>query len=324
MVSVSPNSTLSVARISALGRVAVLMGGISAERNVSLLSGAAVLAGLQSKGVDAHGVDADPSNIGELKTMGFDRAFIVLHGRWGEDGVVQGALQAIGLPYTGSGVLGCALAMDKVRTKQIWQSLGLPTANYRVLNSESDLEGLAEELGLPLFLKPSREGSSVGVGKVTQESELLDAYRQSAAAGDDVLAEEFISGAELTVTILKGEALPVIRMSTDNEFYDYQAKYESDDTQYFCPAGLSEQLEQEIRSLALRAFTSLDCSVWGRVDVMLDAEGRPLLLEVNTVPGMTGHSLVPMAASATGRSFSDLAVEILETTLGQNGGDENE
>jgi D-alanine-D-alanine ligase len=299
-----------------LGKVAVLMGGISAEREVSLMSGAAVLKGLRDKGVDAHGVDASPSNIGELKAMGFTRVFIVLHGRWGEDGVVQGALQAIDLPYTGSGVLGCALAMDKVRTKQVWQTLGLPTAKYRVLSSESDLEGLIEQLGLPIFLKPAREGSSVGIGKVTQEADLLDAYRVSAQVGDQVLAEQFIAGAELTCAILKGQALPVIRMSTDNEFYDYQAKYQSEDTQYFCPAGLDDALEQQVRVLALSAFDALDCSVWGRVDVMLDDNHQPFLLEVNTVPGMTSHSLVPMAAKVTGRSFEDLVVEILETTLG--------
>ncbi len=302
------------------GKVAVLVGGTSAERAVSLISGAAVLKGLIAKGVDAQAIDASPDNIGELKAKGFDRAFIVLHGRWGEDGVVQGALQAIDLPYTGSGVLGCALAMDKVRTKQVWQSLGLPTAKYRVLNSESDLEGLIEELGLPLFLKPAREGSSVGIGKVSHESELLEAYTKSAEVGDAVLAEQFIEGAELTVAILKGEALPVIRMSTDNEFYDYEAKYESDETQYFCPAGLEPELEQEVRGLALRAFEALDCAVWGRVDVMLDRSNKPLLLEVNTVPGMTSHSLVPMAAAATGRSFEDLVVEILETTFDQERG----
>jgi len=310
---------VSQALRSKLGKVAVLLGGISAEREVSLISGAAVLKGLQDKGIDAHGVDANPNNIGELKALGFDRAFVVLHGRWGEDGVVQGALQAIGLPYTGSGVLGCALAMDKVRAKQVWQSLGLPSAKYRVLSSEADLEGLIDELGLPLFVKPAREGSSVGVGKVTRESELLGTYRQAAEAGDDVLAEQFIGGAELTVTILKGEALPTIRMSTDNEFYDYDAKYRSDDTQYFCPAGLNDELEQTVRALALKAFDALDCEVWGRVDVMLDAHNQPLLLEVNTVPGMTSHSLVPMAAAVTGRSFEDLVVEILETTLNQEG-----
>lgn len=303
-----------------LGKVAVLIGGTSAERAVSLVSGAAVLKGLIAKGVDAQAIDANPSNIGELKAKGFDRAFIVLHGRWGEDGVVQGALQAIDLPYTGSGVLGCALAMDKVRTKQVWQSLGLPTAKYRILNSEADLDGLIEELGLPLFLKPAREGSSVGIGKVTHESDLLKAYTESAKVGDAVLAEQFIEGAELTVAILKGEALPVIRMSTDNEFYDYQAKYESDDTQYFCPAGLAPGLEQDVRALALHAFKALDCAVWGRVDVMLDRDNKPLLLEVNTVPGMTSHSLVPMAAAVTGRTFEDLVVEILETTLDQERG----
>lgn len=313
-------SLISVELKERFGKVAVLVGGTSAEREVSLISGAAVLKGLIAKGVDAQAIDANPSNIGELKAKGFDRAFIVLHGRWGEDGVVQGALQAIDLPYTGSGVLGCALAMDKVRTKQVWQSLGLPTAKYRVLNSESDLDGLIEELGLPLFLKPAREGSSVGIGKVSHESELLEAYTKSAAVGDAVLAEQFIEGAELTVAILKGEALPVIRMSTDNEFYDYEAKYESDETQYFCPAGLATELEHEVRGLALRAFEALDCAVWGRVDVMLDRDNKPLLLEVNTVPGMTSHSLVPMAAAATGRSFEDLVVEILETTFDQERG----
>ena len=297
------------------GKVAVLFGGVSAERDVSLNSGAAVLKALCASGVDAYGVDANPNNIGELKTNGFDRAFVVLHGRWGEDGVVQGALQAIDLPYTGSGVLGCALAMDKVRTKQVWQALDLPTAKYRVLNSESDLEGLIDELGLPLFLKPAREGSSVGIGKVSQASELSAAYRESALLGDAVLAEQFIAGDELTVAILKGEALPVVRMSTNNEFYDYQAKYQSDDTQYFCPAGLSTDLEAMVRGLALQAFNALDCAVWGRVDVMLNADREPLLLEVNTVPGMTSHSLVPMAAAASDRSFEALVVEILETTL---------
>ncbi|MFT5571704.1 MAG: D-alanine-D-alanine ligase [Cryomorphaceae bacterium] len=301
------------------GKVAVLMGGISAEREISLLSGAAVLKGLQAQGVNAHGIDALPDNIGSLKAHGFDRAFIVLHGRWGEDGVVQGALQAIGMPYTGSGVLGCALAMDKVRSKQIWRTLGLPTAKYRVLHSEADLDGLVAKLGLPLFLKPAREGSSVGVGKVTSEKDLLDAYRVAAEVGDDVLAEQFIAGAELTVSIVNDQALPVIRMRTDNEFYDYEAKYQSDDTQYFCPAGLDQSLELRVRALAERAFRSLDCKDWGRVDVMLDENSEPLLLEVNTVPGMTDHSLVPMAANAVGMSFEQLVVAILELSLNRQG-----
>lgn len=297
------------------GTVAVLMGGISAEREVSLLSGAAVLQGLLEMGVNARSVDASPENIGNLRAEGFDRAFIALHGRWGEDGVVQGALQAINLPYTGSGVLGCALAMDKVRSKQIWQALNLPTAAYRVIHSEADLAGLAEELGLPLFLKPACEGSSVGVGKVTQAKELREAYRKTAAVSDKVIAEQFIPGAELTVSVLNGEALPVIRMTTSNDFYDYEAKYHSDETQYFCPAGLPDELEQEVRSLSLAAFESLDCAIWGRVDLMLDSNNRPLLLEVNTVPGMTSHSLVPMAAAANGISFNRLVLEILEASL---------
>lgn len=297
------------------GRVAVLMGGTSAEREVSLDSGKAVLLGLLSHGIDAHGVDASPDNIGELRNQGFDRAFVILHGRWGEDGVVQGALQAIELPYTGSGVLGSALAMDKVRSKQVWQALGLPTAKYRVLRNEQDLDGLVAELGLPLFLKPACEGSSVGVGKVTNEDDLLDAFRKTAAVGDDVIAEKFIAGAELTVSILGGVALPTIRMTTDHEFYDYEAKYHSDDTQYFCPAGLSDELEQKVRSLALSAFDALACDVWGRVDLMLDDAGEPLLLEVNTIPGMTSHSLVPMAAAATGICFDDLVLKVLEASL---------
>ncbi len=301
--------------VRSLGKVAVLMGGISAEREVSLVSGNAILQGLLAKGVDAHAVDVNPNNIGQLTSQHFDRAFIALHGRWGEDGVVQGALQAIGMPYTGTGVLGCALSMDKVRTKQVWQSLGLPTAKYRVLKSEADLEGLIEELGLPVFLKPAREGSSVGVGKVTSADGLLKAYRKTALVGDDVLAEQFIDGAELTCGILNGRALPVIRMSTDNEFYDYEAKYETDQTQYFCPTGLSDSLEQRVRDLSLAAFNALDCNVWGRVDVMLTSTQQPLLLEVNTVPGMTGHSLVPMAAKAEGLSFEDLVLVILMQTL---------
>lgn len=301
--------------MSRFGKVAVLMGGVSAEREVSLVSGAAILNALLVKGVDAHSVDVNPDNIGRLKTQGFTRAFIALHGRWGEDGVVQGALQAINMPYTGSGVLGCALAMDKVRSKQVWQALGLPTAKYRVLRSAQDLDGLITDLGLPLFLKPAREGSSVGVGKVTDAGQLIEAYRETAKIGDDVLAEQFISGAELTVAVLNDQALPSIRMRTDNEFYDYQAKYHSDDTQYFCPAGLSDSLEQDVRNLALTAFEALDCDIWGRVDMMLDANERPFLLEVNTVPGMTDHSLVPMAAKEVGVGFDELVIKILERTL---------
>ena len=301
--------------VAAFGKVAVLMGGVSAERDVSLVSGAAVLAALQELGIDAHEIDATPNNIGQLQAQGFDRAFVVLHGRWGEDGVVQGALEAIGMPYTGSGVLACALAMDKVRTKQIWQQMGLPTADDKVLQSADDLNGLIEQLGLPLFLKPAREGSSVGVAKVSNKEELEGAFKAAAAVGDDVLAERFIGGAELTVAILNSEALPIIELRTNNEFYDYQAKYESDETQYLCPAELPIKLEDEIKDLSLRAFKALDCAVWGRVDLMLDDDQQPLLLEVNTVPGMTNHSLVPMAAAAAGIDFNALVYSILATTL---------
>ncbi len=297
------------------GKVAVLMGGISAERDVSLASGAAVLKGLCANGVDAHGIDASPQNIGTLQAQGFDRAFIALHGRWGEDGVVQGALEAVSLPYTGSGVLGCALAMDKVRTKQIWQRLALPTPEFRVLKNTEDLDGLIYALGLPLFLKPAREGSSVGIAKVSHSQELKPAYEQAAAVGDTVLAEQYIGGAELTIAILNGETLPIIELRTSNTFYDYQAKYESNDTQYLCPASLPAELEREISELSLRAFEALDCGIWGRVDLLLDDAQRPQLLEVNTVPGMTDHSLVPMAAAAAGIDFNSLVSEILATTL---------
>ena len=295
------------------GRVAVLMGGISAEREVSLRSGAAVLRALQSQGVDAHRIDANPQNLMSELGQGFDRVFNMLHGRWGEDGVVQAVLQNLNIPFTGSGVLGCALAMDKVRTKQVWQALDLPTPAFRVIKGEDDLEGLLEELGLPLFLKPSHEGSSVGVGKVTHADELLDVYRASAAVGDDVIAESFVSGPELTVGILANKALPVVRMAAANEFYDYQAKYESNETQYFCPAGLSGELESQVRTLAEQAFKAVDCHHWGRVDVMLTSEDRPMLLEVNPIPGMTDHSLVPMAAQEAGLSFEQLVVAILES-----------
>lgn len=301
--------------VTQFGKVAVLMGGISAEREVSLASGNAILKSLLASGVNAEALDASPENIGSLKSAGFDRAFIALHGRWGEDGVVQGALQSINMPFTGSNVLGCALAMDKVKSKQIWQTLGLPTAKYRVLKSEADLDGLAEDLGLPLFLKPAREGSSVGVGKVQKTDDLLTSYQATAAIGDDVLAEQFISGAELTCAVLNGQALPVVRMNTRNEFYDYEAKYQSNDTQYFCPAGLSNEVEEKVRALAINAFEALDCNGWGRVDVMLDDKEQPLLLEVNTVPGMTDHSLVPMAAKVAGLSFDDLVLQILALTL---------
>ena len=297
------------------GRVAVLMGGVSAERDVSLRSGAAVLAALRHKGVNATGIDVTPENLVDSLGQGFDRAFNILHGRWGEDGVVQGVLDTLSLPYTGSGVLGSALAMDKIRTKQVWQAIGLATPKFKVIKNANDLPGLVRALGLPLFLKPSREGSSVGVGKVLQERDLESAYRATAAIGDEVIAEQFMAGAELTVGILGGDALPVVRMSAAGEFYDYQAKYESNTTEYFCPAGLSPQLEQEVRQLAVAAFDAVGCRHWGRVDVMLNDQDQPMLLEVNPIPGMTDLSLVPMAAAEIGLSFADLVWQILEGTL---------
>ena len=297
------------------GKVALLFGGISAEREVSLVSGNAVYTALHAQGIDVHKIDANPGNIDQLRSAGFDRVFIMLHGTWGEDGVVQGALAAINMPFTGSSVLGCALAMDKLRSKQIWQANGLPTADYKLLEKESDLVGTIEQLGLPLFLKPVTEGSSVGVGKVTRAEQFEPVWNKAAQVGLPVLAEKFIPGAELTVGILDDRALPVIRLQTSNEFYDYQAKYESDETRYHCPAGLPDELEMQVRALALKAFQQLGCSGWGRVDLMLDKDDQPLLLEVNTVPGMTSHSLVPMAAAAVGIDFEALVVTILEATL---------
>lgn len=297
------------------GKVAVLMGGLSAEREISLRSGNAVLAALQAQGVDAHGIDADHKVVNTLQEGGFDRAFIVLHGRWGEDGVIQGALDTINMPYTGSGVLGSALAMDKVRSKQVWLANNLPTAKYRVLRSEQDLDGLIEELGLPIFTKPATEGSSIGVSKVVSEEELKPAWQLAAENDAEVLAESFIAGPELTVSILNGKALPVIRLQTSNTFYDYEAKYQSNDTQYICPAELSDEEAERISDLAVRAYKALGCSGWGRVDLMLDEQRNPLLLEANTVPGMTDHSLVPMAAKEQGISFEQLVVQVLETSL---------
>lgn len=301
--------------LSQFGKVAVLYGGVSAERDISLKSGNAIYQSLLASGVDVHKIDANPHNIGGLREQEFDRVFLALHGSWGEDGVVQGALQAVGMPFTGSKVLGSALAMDKVRSKQIWLANDLPTAAFRVLSKVEDLPGAIQSLGLPMFIKPAREGSSVGVGKVTDASQLEAVWRNTAELGYEVLAEQFIAGAELTVGILKDRALPVIRMQPAGEFYDYEAKYLSGETQYHCPAGLSDELEQEVRQLALTAFRQLDCCGWGRVDAMLDSDGRPQLLEVNTIPGMTDHSLVPMAAAAAGIDFDALVLRILETTL---------
>lgn len=300
-------------------KVAVLFGGTSAERDVSLNSGAAVLAGLKEAGIDAHGVDTKTFSVTRLKDEGFDRVFIALHGRGGEDGTLQGLLEQVGLPYTGSGVMASALTMDKFRTKLVWQALGLPVAPFVALNKKQLCEvgqgALADKiasLGLPLIVKPSREGSSVGMSKVTSAEQLLPALEEGFRHDDDVLVEKWLSGPEYTVAILGDQVMPSIRIQPAGVFYDYQAKYLSDETQYFCPSGLSSEQEERLSELALQAYRALDCSGWGRVDVMQDADGSFNLLEVNTSPGMTSHSLVPMAAKQFGLSFSQLVVRILE------------
>lgn len=295
------------------GKVAVLMGGRSAEREISLKSGTMVLNALKKSGVDAHAFDPRDSGLEALKAQRFERAFIALHGRFGEDGTVQGALEYLGIPYTGSGVMASALAMDKWRTKLLWRAAGLPTPAYELINVRTDPAGLAARLGLPLMVKPAREGSSIGMSKVTSIEKIAPARELAARYDDIVIAERFIEGMELTAGILGEQPLPLIRLETPREFYDYQAKYFADDTRYICPCGLPAAQEQSIQQAALEAFRVLGCSGWGRVDAMLDRDGGLHLLEVNTIPGMTDHSLVPMAARACGISFEDLCVRILET-----------
>lgn len=297
------------------GKVAVLMGGWSAERAVSLVSGQAVLKALQARGVEAQGIDADREILRVLASGGFDRAFIALHGRGGEDGVIQGALEILGLPYTGSGVMASALGMDKLRTKQIWRGVGLPTPPCQLVASPAELADAAIELGLPLAVKPSREGSSIGVSRVNDPAQFQAAWERAAACHSPVLVEPWIQGQEYTGSLLQGEALPLIRLETSREFYDYQAKYHANDTRYLCPCGLPEAREAELRELVRQAFAAIDGSGWGRVDLMVDNQSQPWLLEVNTVPGMTDHSLVPMAARAAGLSFEELVWRILETSL---------
>ena len=298
----------------AFGRVAVLMGGRSAEREVSLKSGRAVHGALLQRGVDAHSVDAGESVLQQLG-RDFDRVFIALHGRGGEDGVIQGALETLGLPYTGSGVLGSALGMDKLRSKWLWQSLGLAVPEFVVIDDGIKSDELIAKLGLPLMIKPSREGSSLGMSKVTEAAQLPAALTAARQLDDCVIAERFIQGGEYTCAILGREALPMIRIETPRAFYDYQAKYFADDTRYVCPCGLGHAQETEFQRLALKAFDALDCRGWGRVDFMVDDTGRPWLIEVNTVPGLTDHSLVPMAARQAGLSFDELVWRILEETL---------
>ena len=301
--------------IKKLGKVAVLMGGPSAEREISLQSGNAVLRALLEEGVDAVGIDArDAAVLGELQQMKIDRVFIALHGRWGEDGVMQGALEVLGIPYTGSRVLGSAIAMEKSRCKLIWQGAGLSTPEFRLPASADELESAAREIGFPMAVKPSREGSSLGVSKVTNRNELAGAWASARELDDIVLTEKWIEGKELTVAILEHQALPIIRLQAAGEFYDYEAKYLSDQTSYICPSGLPDKLEEQVQQLALQAFDLVTCTGWGRVDVLLDDNDQPYLLEVNTVPGMTSHSLLPMAAKQAGLSFNQLVLRILEAT----------
>ncbi|MBV8030048.1 MAG: D-alanine--D-alanine ligase [Betaproteobacteria bacterium] len=294
------------------GKVAVLLGGRSAEREVSLKSGSMVLAALRKKGVDAHAFDPAEKSLELLQKERFDRAFIALHGRFGEDGTVQGVLEWLRIPYTGSGVLASALAMDKLRAKRIWQAEKLPTPPWEVLGKDTNFRVTARRLGLPVMVKPASEGSSIGMSKARAADALDEAYALAANYDKVVLAEKFIEGTELTGAILGEEALPLIRLETPREFYDYEAKYVANDTRYVIPAGLTEKKEAELRALCLDAFRVLGCTGWGRVDLMLDKRGRPYLLEVNTSPGMTDHSLVPMAAKAVGLSYEDLCVKILE------------
>ncbi len=299
---------------SDFGKVAVLYGGLSAEREISLISGAAVLAALQSRGVDAHGIDVGRDVVRQLEDGAYARAFIALHGRGGEDGVMQGALETLGLPYTGSGVLGSALGMDKLRSKQVWIGAALPTPEYVQLRSEADCAPALKRLGLPLMIKPAHEGSSIGMSKVIDGAALVEAYRLAARYDSCVIAERWIEGAEYTAAILGRDALPLIRLQTPHAFYDYEAKYRASSTRYLCPCGLDAEREIAIQQLALQAFDAVGASGWGRVDIMVDANGQPWLIEVNTVPGMTDHSLVPMAARAAGIAFDALVLRILATS----------
>ncbi len=293
-------------------KVAVMMGGKSAEREVSLKSGAAVLSALQRAGVDAHAFDPSVEDLSALREQSVDRVFIALHGRGGEDGTLQGALELMGIPYTGSGVLASALAMDKWRSKLIWQAVGIPVPEFVVIAADSDFAAVEEKLGLPLFVKPSNEGSSIGISKVKQRGDLPAAFAAAAKFDSVVLAERFLSGGEYTVGILGDRALPVIRIVPATEFYDYASKYVRDDTEYRIPSGLSSDEERALQLLAQRAFAVLGGRGWGRVDLMLDAAGKPYVLEINTSPGMTDHSLVPMAARAAGMSFEQFVTGVLE------------
>ena len=313
-LSFNPAALERVTDARAFGRVAVLLGGDSSEREISLLSGNAVLAGLMRRGVDAHAFDPKERALTELLDERFERVWIALHGPGGEDGTVQGALEFLGVPYTGSGVMGSAIGMDKLASKRLAQSIGVATAYFVVLTGPEDFDSALEQLGLPLIVKPATQGSSVGMTKVTRAADLPAAYQAAAALETSVFAEPWITGGEYTVAILKDRALPSIRIETPRTFYDYEAKYFRNDTRYLCPAGLSAMAEEHLANLALAAFGAIGAGGWGRADFMMDETGRPLLLEVNTVPGMTDHSLVPMAARAVGIDFDELVWQVLETS----------
>ena len=299
---------------TSFGKVAVLMGGWAAERDVSLKSGAAVLQGLLEQGVDAHAVDANRDVLDVLRAEKFDRVFNILHGRGGEDGELQGALELLQIPYTGCGVMASAISMDKLMTKRIWTGSGLPTPAFEILTPESDFEKVVEKLGLPVMVKPAQEGSSIGMSKVSEAHQLKSAYEEAANYDDVVFAEQWVMGKEFTVAVLGDDVLPPIRLETQADFYDFDAKYTSNDTQYHCPCGLDDEAINALQTLSKAAFDIIGGTGWGRVDVMQDSNGTFWLIEVNTVPGMTDHSLVPMAAKQQGLSFSALTVEILKTS----------
>ena len=308
---------ITVRDVAEFGRVAVLVGGDSAEREISLITGEAVLAALGRRGVDAHAIDTRDGAVAPLERGRYDRVWNALHGRGGEDGKLQGALEWMGLPYTGSGVLGSALSMDKLRSKRLFEAWGLATPRFEVLRDPADGPAVVSRLGLPLMVKPAGEGSSVGMTRVERAEDLEAAWREAARYDDCVLVEEWITGGEYSMGVLQGEALPIVRIETPRSFYDYQAKYFSDDTRYYCPSGLDEVAERRCRELALGAFEAVAAEGWGRVDFLLPGDGVPRFLEVNTVPGMTSHSLVPMGAKQAGIDFDELVWRILETSLSQ-------
>jgi D-alanine-D-alanine ligase len=311
-------TTIQLLDATVFGKVGVLFGGRSAEREISLISGNGVLQALKSRDIDAHPFDPGTHSLADLAAQGFDRVFIALHGRYGEDGSLQGALEQLGIPYTGSGVMASSVGMDKITTKKLWLMEGVPTPKYATVDADTDLDALVAELGLPLIVKPPLEGSSIGITKVTDRNQLADAIALVASMDDAVLIEQFVTGREFTVAVLgqgaAARALPIVEIVAPEGKYDYQNKYFTDDTKYHCPAALPEELTQEIQRHAVNAYRALGCEGWGRVDVLVrESDMRPFLLEVNTSPGMTTHSLVPMAARAVGIGYEDLCVEILRS-----------